>query len=305
METIKEFFRGMLEPLQMVKIEVMDCVEIFIIAILIYNIIKWMKNTRAWVLMKGIVVLLVFYLISALLNFDVILWIFQNGIMVSITAIIILFQPELRKALEQLGKKNINLVNPLFGYNQTEDKFSDETINSLVKATCDMAKVKTGALMIIEGEQRLDDYEATGIMVDAKISSELLINIFEHNTPLHDGAVIIRGNRITAATCYLPLSDSLKISKELGTRHRAAVGISEVTDSFTIVVSEQTGSISIARNGELSRNVSREFLYERLRELQDQSKDENVKKKGLFRLTRNDKSGKKDKTKQDKVRQGR
>ena len=151
-----------------------------------------------------------------------------------------------------------------------------------------MAKVKTGALMIIEGEQRLDDYEATGIMVDAKISSELLINIFEHNTPLHDGAVIIRGNRITAATCYLPLSDSLRISKELGTRHRAAVGISEVTDSFTIVVSEQTGSISIARNGELSRNVSREFLYDRLKELQSQKNEEGTKKKGILRL-KNDK----------------
>ncbi|MBR4343971.1 MAG: diadenylate cyclase CdaA [Lachnospiraceae bacterium] len=288
METIKDFFSGLLEPLQMVKIGIMDCVEILIIAILIYNIIKWMKNTRAWALMKGVVVLFVFYLIAVLLNFDVILWLFQNGIMVSITAIIILFQPELRKALEQLGKRNINLVTPLFGSSQVEEKFSEETINSLVKAACDMAKVKTGALMIIEGEQRLDDYEATGIMVDAKISSELLINIFEHNTPLHDGAVIIRGNRITAATCYLPLSDSLRISKELGTRHRAAVGISEVTDSFTIVVSEQTGSISIARNGELSRNVSREFLYDRLKELQSQKNEEGTKKKGILRL-KNDK----------------
>ena len=295
MDSIKEFFSGLLEPLQMVKIGVMDCVEILIIAVLIYNIIKWMRNTRAWALMKGVVVLFVFYLIAVILNFDVILWMFQNGIMVSITAIIILFQPELRKALEQLGKKNINLVTPLFGTSQTEEKFSEETINSLVKAACDMAKVKTGALMIIEGEQRLDDYEATGIMVDARISSELLINIFEHNTPLHDGAVIIRGNRITAATCYLPLSDSLRISKELGTRHRAAVGISEVTDSFTIVVSEQTGSISIARNGELSRNVSREFLYDKLKELQSQTGEESPKKKGILRLTRNDRSAKNNK----------
>ena len=257
MDTIKEFFSGILEPVRMVKIEVMDCVEIFIIAILIYNIIKWMKNTRAWALMKGVAVLFVFYLIAAILNFDVILWIYQNGIIVSITAAVILFQPELRKALEQLGKKNIGLVTPLFTTNQVEEKFSEETINSLVKASFDMAKVKTGALMIIEGEQKLDDYEATGIMVDARISSELLINIFEHNTPLHDGAVIIRGNRITAATCYLPLSDNSRISKELGTRHRAAGGISEVTDSFTIVVSEQTGSVSIAQNGELSRRVTR------------------------------------------------
>jgi diadenylate cyclase len=302
METIKEFFSGLLEPIKMIKIGVMDGVEIFLIAIIIYNIIKWMKKTRAWALMKGVVVLFVFYLIAVILNFDVILWMFQNGIMVSITAVIILFQPELRKALEQLGKKNINLVTPFFGSNQTEEPFSEETINSLVKAACDMAKVKTGALMIIEGKQRLDDYEATGIMIDARISSELLINIFEHNTPLHDGAVIIRGNRITAATCYLPLSDSLRISKELGTRHRAAVGISEATDSFTIVVSEQTGSISIAENGELHRNVSREALYDSLKELQSRNSEDAPKKKGLLRLNRNDRAVKNNRIeKNDKI----
>ncbi|MBR3483353.1 MAG: diadenylate cyclase CdaA [Lachnospiraceae bacterium] len=294
MDYLKDFFSGILEPVKMVKIEVMDCVEILIIAILIYNIIKWMKNTRAWVLMKGVVVLFVFYMIAALLNFDVILWIFQNGIAVSITAAIILFQPELRKALEQLGKRNIGLVTPLFGNNQAEEKFSEETINGIIKATFDMAKVKTGALMIIEGEQRLDDIEATGIMIDAKISSELIINIFEHNTPLHDGAVVIRGNRITAATCYLPLTDSTKISKELGTRHRAAVGISEVTDSFTIVVSEQTGAVSVAQNGELSRRVTREFLYDRLKEIQNRmNEDTTKKKKGILRIGKNDKSAKK------------
>ena len=292
MDTIKEFFSGILEPVRMVKIEVMDCVEIFIIAILIYNIIKWMKNTRAWALMKGVAVLFVFYLIAAILNFDVILWIYQNGIIVSITAAIILFQPELRKALEQLGKRNIGLVTPLFTNNQVEEKFSEDTINALVKAAFDMGKVKTGALMIIEGEQRLDDIEATGIMIDAKISSELILNIFEHNTPLHDGAVIIRGNRITAATCYLPLTD-IKISKELGTRHRAAVGISEITDSFTIVVSEQTGNVSIAQNGQLSRGVTREFLYDRLKELQKNANEDITKKKGLLRLTKSDKSSKK------------
>ena len=295
LDTIKEMFSGMLDPFRMVKIEVMDCVEILIIAILIYNIIKWMKNTRAWALMKGVAVLFVFYLVAAVLNFDVILWIYQNGIIVSITAAVILFQPELRKALEQLGKKNIGLVTPLFTTNQVEERFSEETINSLVKASFDMAKVKTGALMIIEGEQKLDDYEATGIMVDAKISSELLINIFEHNTPLHDGAVIIRGNRITAATCYLPLSDNSRISKELGTRHRAAVGISEVTDSFTIVVSEQTGSVSIAQNGELSRRVTREFLYDRLKELQSRLNEETNKKKGFLRLSKAEKNSKKEK----------
>ncbi len=294
MDTIKEFFSGILEPLKMIKIEVMDCVEIFIIAILIYNIIKWMKNTRAWALMKGVAVLFVFYLVAAILNFDVILWIYQNGIIVSITAAIILFQPELRKALEQLGKRNIGLVTPLFSNNQTEEKFSDDTINALVKASFDMGKVKTGALMIIEGEQRLDDIEATGIMIDARISSELILNIFEHNTPLHDGAVVIRGDRITSATCYLPLTD-IKISKELGTRHRAALGISEITDSFTIVVSEQTGAVSIAQNGELQRGVTREFLYDRLKELQNKADVDSPKKKGFLRISKQDKEQKEQK----------
>ena len=131
-------------------------------------------------------------------------------------------------------------------------------------------------------------------MIDAKISSELIINIFEHNTPLHDGAVVIRGDRITAATCYLPLTDSMKISKELGTRHRAAVGISEITDSFTIVVSEQTGAVSVAQNGELSRRVTREFLYDRLKEIQNKmNEDTTKKKKGILRIGKNDKSAKK------------
>lgn len=277
MEALKEFFAGFFNPIIQLRIKPTDVVEILILALLIYCIIKWIKNTRAWTLLKGILVLSIFYLIASILNFDVILWIFANGIGVSITALVIVFQPELRKALEQLGKKNINIVTPFFA-SQEEDKFSEDTINGIVKATFEMAKVHTGALIIIERDVILDEYEATGIQVDGKVSSELLINIFEHNTPLHDGAVIIRGNRVAAATCYLPLSDSMHISKELGTRHRAAVGISEVTDSFTIVVSEETGSVSTVQNGELNRRVSREFLYDRLKELQNKANEEKPKR---------------------------
>ena len=286
METIKDIFTDFLNPIRLIKISPVDIIEIALIAVLIYSIIKWIKNTRAWTLLKGILVLTIFYVIASLLSFDVILWLFANGIGVSITALVIVFQPELRKALEQLGKKNINIVTPFFG-TQEEDKFSEETINGIVKATFEMAKVRTGALIIIERDVHLDEYEATGIQVDARVSSELLINIFEHNTPLHDGAVIIRGNRVAAATCYLPLSDNTNISKELGTRHRAAVGISEVTDSFTIVVSEETGSVSTVSNGDLNRHVSREYLYDRLKELQNKANDENMKKSFWHRDRKN------------------
>lgn len=278
MEKFKEFFVNYLSPITMMKITVMDIIEILIIAVLIYNIIKWVKNTKAWTLLKGMLVLFLFYILASVLGFDVILWIFTNGIGVSITALIIVFQPELRKALEQLGKRN--LVGP-FLETREEDVFSDETVDELVRAAYELGRNRTGALMVIEREVKLDEYEQTGIELDAKVTSQLLINIFEHNTPLHDGAVIIRGNRITSATCYLPLSDNMKLSKELGTRHRAAVGISEATDSFTIVVSEETGGVSIAENGDLTRRVGRELLHDRLKELQNSSEEDKPKRKFL------------------------
>ena len=166
----------------------------------------------------------------------------------------------LRKALEQLGQKNViaNIVS--FDSNkEPSERFSDRTINEVVKACFEMGKVKTGALIVIAMDIPLTEYERTGIVVDSAISSQLILNIFEHNTPLHDGAVIMCGDRITAATCYLPLSDNMELSKELGTRHRAAIGISEVTDSFTIVVSEETGAVSIAQGGRLWRNVDQDL----------------------------------------------
>lgn len=279
MNKITEFIKNFISPFVRLKIEVMDIIEILLIAVLIYNVIKWIKNTKAWVLLKGILVLFLFYIIASILEFDAILWIFANGLGVGITALIIIFQPEMRKALEQLGQRN--LMTPLFD-SQDEDMFTDETVDEIVRAAYELAKTRTGALIVIERNVKLDEYEQTGITLDAKITSQLLINIFEHNTPLHDGAVIVRGNRITAATCYLPLSDNMKISKELGTRHRAAVGISEATDSFTIVVSEETGGVAIAENGDLTRRVGRELLHERLTELQNKSEEREESKKGFF-----------------------
>ncbi len=185
------------------------------------------------------------------------------------TIIIVILQPELRKAMEELGRKNFLASLLPFDSGKAESGlFSDRTINEITKACVEMGKVKTGALIVIQKSQPLAEYERTGIDIDGVVTSQLLINIFEHNTPLHDGAVIIRGNRVTSATCYLPLSDNMLLSKELGTRHRAGVGISEVTDSMTVIVSEETGRISIAYEGNLERNLDGDTLKERLREIQ-------------------------------------
>ena len=200
---------------------------------------------------------------------NTILWIIKNLSTILLTSVVVIFQPELRKMLEQLGqKKFMASIFPLDAGKEVQERFTDKTINELVKACFDMGEVRTGALIVIEQNIRLSEYERTGINVDAVLTSQLLINIFEHNTPLHDGAVLVRGNRIVAATCYLPLSDNMELSKELGTRHRAAVGISEVSDSLTIVVSEETGKVSIALDGELYRNVDAEFLKNMYQNLQ-------------------------------------
>ena len=241
-----------------------DIAEIIIITVLIYNILVWIKQTRAWNLLKGIIVVLVIVLIAAMFQMNTILWLASKTINVAVIAIIIVFQPELRRALEQLGQKNFFTSLFSFDSQKGQERFSERVTNEVVKATYEMAKVKTGALLVIEQDVNLGEYERTGIALDSMISSQLLINIFEHNTPLHDGAIIVRGERIVSATCYLPLSDNLSLSKELGTRHRAAVGISEVCDALTIVVSEETGNVSIAIGGELYRNVDAEYLKGKL-----------------------------------------
>ena len=262
---LKEYFYVLSFP----KVGLTDILEILIIAFTIYHVSLWVKKTRAWALVKGILILFLCYIIAYLLDMSVILWIFNKTLAIGITALLIVFQPELRKALEELGKKNI--VRSIVPFDEQKDKnkrFSDKSINEIIRATVEMANVKTGALIILEKDIVLSEYERTGINLDSAISSQLLINIFEHNTPLHDGAVIIRGDRIVAATCYLPLSDNLGLSKELGTRHRAGVGISEVSDSLTIIVSEETGKISVAIGGKLLRNVDGDLLRKQIDELQ-------------------------------------
>lgn len=282
MEKIKSFVNDYLVWLSFPDLTLTDIIEILILAFIIYHIVNWIKNTRAWMLVKGIIVLCVFSIIASIMNFNVILWIISKTINVGIIAVIIVFQPELRKALEQLGRKNIvSSFIPFDDQKEKNDRFSDKTIQEIVRATFELAKTKTGALMVIEQNIVLSEYERTGITIDSAISSQLLINIFEHNTPLHDGAVLIRGNRIVAATCYLPLSDNMELSKDLGTRHRAGVGISEVSDSLTITVSEETGKVSIAIGGVLIRNVDGDYLKNKLHSFQKKSQE--VKKIKLWR----------------------
>ena len=242
------------------RISLTNILEIIIISFVVYEILYWVKNTRAWTVLKGLVVICLFALVAAILHLTTILWILENITGIAVTALLIIFQPELRKALEQLGSQKIisNLLS--FDDGKVDREFSEKTVNELVRATFEMAKVKTGALMVIERNTSLKEIERTGIEVNGLVTSQLLINIFEHNTPLHDGAVVIRGNRVAAATCYLPLSDNMTISKDLGTRHRAAVGVSEVTDSLTIVVSEETGRVSVAEGGALTRSADAESL---------------------------------------------
>ena len=241
------------------RITFTNLVEILILTVLIYEVFLWVQNTRTGVLLKGGLVIIAFYLLAALFHLNTIIWIANNLGQILLLAVIVIFQPELRKALEQLGSKNI-----FMDFFTTENKRIQEGYTEIVRAAYEMGKVKTGALIVIERETPLQEIERTGIMVDGIVTSQLLINIFEHNTPLHDGAVVVRGNRVTAATCYLPLSDNLSISKDLGTRHRAALGISESTDSLTVVVSEETGRVTLAEHGTLRRITDPEELKKAL-----------------------------------------
>jgi len=251
------------------KITTIDAVEILLLTCLFYHVLVWIKDTRAWMLFKGIIVILIFIVIAAVFQMNTILWLASKTVNVALIALAVIFQPELRKALDQLGRKKFVTALFDFGMAQETGRFSDRTINELAKASFEMGKVKTGALIVVEQDIVLTEYERTGIELDSLLSSQLLVNIFEKNTPLHDGAIIVRGNRVVAATCYLPLSDSMSISKELGTRHRAAIGISEVSDSLTIIVSEETGAVSVAKGGRIYRELTQDGLREQLKIIQN------------------------------------
>lgn len=267
MNTIVSFFRDYVAWLSIPEFTIIDALEIAIIAFAFYHIILWIKDTRAWVLLKGMILLAVIFIVASVLEMNAVLWVFQNAMVVGIMALVVIFQPELRNALEQLGRKNILRSLTFDNQKGKNERYSKESIAAIVKAVYDMAKVKTGALIVVERNIQCREHEQSGIPIDAEISRQLLVNIFEHNTPLHDGAVLLRDNRIVAATCYLPLSNNLQVSKELGTRHRAGLGISEVSDSLTIIVSEETGYVSLACDGKLYRKIDADTLQIRLEEI--------------------------------------
>ena len=265
---LKNFIGNYTGDMYFPTIEVKDVVEILIITVILYEIMLWIKNTKAWMLLRGIIMLGAFILLAWIFQMHTILYLAAQSINVLAIAAIVVFQPELRRALEKLGEKNLLSNINLFDKGKDNERFSDMTADSIVSACYAMGNVCTGALIVVEQAIRLNEYEMTGIELDCKVSSQVLINIFEHNTPLHDGAVIIRGNRITSATCYLPLSDNMSISKDLGTRHRAALGMSGVFDALVIVVSEETGLVSVAMGGTLTRGIKREELREKLSQIQ-------------------------------------
>jgi diadenylate cyclase len=273
------FLRDLLDGWRMPNVTLIDIIQIIIIAGVVYRIILWMKNTKAWMLLKGLLVLLFFIFIAFLLQMHTILFLGQQALNVLALAAVVVFQPELRRALEKLGEKDILSNINLFDYKQDNLRFSARALEDIVMACDKLSAEKTGALIVVEQATMLNEYVSTGIVLDSLISEQMLLNIFEGQTPLHDGAVIIRGNRIVAATCYLPLSENMRVSKDLGTRHRSAIGMTEVSDALVIVVSEETGAISVSIGGTLQRNISLGDLRKHLRDIQLKSPESRKAKK--------------------------
>ncbi|KAI4444794.1 TIGR00159 family protein [Schaedlerella arabinosiphila] len=272
-QEIKQILHKLIGDPYIPELRITDIVEILIIAVIVYEIMLWIKNTKAWMLLRGLLMLGLFILVAYVFRMHAILYLARESIGILAFAALVVFQPELRRALEKLGEKNLFSSFSLFDRGRENLRFSDKTREALVDACFSMGSVKTGALIVVERAIHLTEYEMTGIELDCKISEQVILNIFEHNTPLHDGAVIVRGDRITSATCYLPLSDNMQISKSLGTRHRAALGMSEVSDALILVVSEETGFVSMAMDGQLVRNVTPEYLREKLGQIQNRLSD--------------------------------
>ena len=240
--------------------------DISLLTVVLYKILMWIKQTRGWVLFKGVVTIAMIYLAALIMQMNTTVWIIEQSLTVAALAAVIIFQPEIRKALENLGKnRNVPFFTPP---EESRAVGTVACVEAIAAAAMKMSQTRTGALIVIEQQVPLGDFEASGIAIDAVVTSQLLINIFEDNTPLHDGAVLIRENRVKAATCILPLTAGT-LSSDLGTRHRAAVGVSEVSDAYALVVSEESGSISIAKDGKLHRNLPesqvKSILLENLR----------------------------------------
>ena len=241
------------------RISINDVVDILIVAYLFYKILRFIKDTRAEQLFKGVIILLVATQVSGMLKLHTLYWILVKILEAGFILPFIIFQPELRAGLEHLGR-NTNLYR--FG-TQAKSAYElnvEKVISEMLGAVYDMAGRKIGALLVLEGKTKLNEIVETGTEIDAKITKQILCNIFIPNTPLHDGAVIIRDGKIKSAACFLPLTQRKDLSKDLGTRHRAGIGVSEISDSLTLIVSEETGHVSIARSGKIYRDVSKERL---------------------------------------------
>ncbi|WP_373232431.1 diadenylate cyclase CdaA [Cohnella sp.] len=248
-----------------------DIVDVLIVSYIIYKVLMMVRGTRAVQLLQGIFLLVLVWALSNLLNLYTLKWLMNQMFTFGVVTVLIIFQPELRRALEQIGR------NKLFQRSSPEEQDVSHRVNEVVKSVNYLARRKIGALIVFERNTGLNDYIESGIKMESKLSSELLSNVFVPNTPLHDGAVIIRGGLIMAAGCYLPLSENPFISKELGTRHRAAIGITEVCDAISVTVSEETGQISLAMNGQIVRDIKEESLISKLfEELRPQFKQKSA-----------------------------
>lgn len=279
MERITVLLSEYLQGIYLPQLRFIDLIEILIIAIFFYRLMTWIRDTKAWMLLRGILVIAAFMIFAMLFNMQTILYLAQNSLNVLAMAAIVVFQPEIRRALENIGQKSIlNNLN-IFDKKKDNEKYQDVIINHIVEACNAMSQTKTGALIVIEDQVRLNEYAETGIEMDCKISTQILCNIFEHNTPLHDGAVILREDRILAATCYLPLSENMSLNKNLGTRHRAAVGISEISDAIVVAVSEETGYVSVSIEGKIYTKLTTDELREhlaRLNHIEDEMLNVNI-----------------------------
>ncbi len=272
------FYESLLNQISLIKIT--DLIDIFIVTFILYKALKFIRDTRTVHLLKGVIVLIVVMQVSQFAKLHTVHYLLSNALQLGMIAIIIVFQPELRRALEQLGRTTMG---QWFNFEDRADDIEKEKMIKEVKESCiSMSKSHIGALIVMERDIKIGDIVGTGITVNADVSAELLVNIFVPKTPLHDGAVIIRNNKIEAASCFLPLSQNPNVSKELGTRHRAGLGMSEESDAVVVIVSEETGNISIACGGELYMKLTPEALEGRLEKLFDLKRKDKKSKKNPF-----------------------
>lgn len=282
MFNIDSFWQGFVSLASNVNIP--DIVDIAIVTYIFYKVYTFIKDTRAEQVLKGMLFLLVATKVSEIFNLHTLYWMLENTLTVGLIAVLIIFQPELRSGLEYIGRTKFTFLGKN-NYTISEDQLKKD-IEEIVECLYSLSRQKIGALIIMERDTRIGEVINTGTIIDAEISRQLLINIFIPNTPLHDGAVVIRDGKVKAAACFLPLTESKDLSKDLGTRHRAAIGVSEISDCLSLIVSEETGAVSIAKSGKLYRNMTKERLTNILRsnlKSSEQDQEKGFLKGGIFR----------------------